>query len=280
LYFYNKDILRKAGVAFPSNNWDLHQFLQTAQQLQKSKLAQIRPGFYAFGGEGIFPGVFDAHILSSDLSHSVINSNQYVQAMQFNKDLKERYKVSPGLSSGIGSSDKNQAFQLGNLAMMTGATWDIPIMQRDASKIDWDVVLPPRGVKRAIWGSSSGVCVFSRTPHSQQSVTLLEYLISPKLQLQICHNSGCIPTDRAAASQWADGIVRPQHIQNFLNAIPYLEPSPRSVALSEITSKVSRAGEKVMMGRATPRAALDDANSQIDKIIERQNRLLGHDVNR
>ena len=278
LFFYNKGIFRKTGVPFPSNSWDLNQFLQTAQRLQKSNLAHTTPGFYAFGGQGIFPGTFDAHILSNDLSHSVINSNQYVQAMQFNADLINRYHVSPSSAAGI--SDKNQAFQLGNLAMMTAATWDIPIMQRDATKIDWDVVLPPRGVKRAIWGSSSGICVFSRTPHSQQSVALLKYLTSPKLQLRICHDSGCIPTDRTTAKQWADGITTPQHIQNFLKAIPYLEPAPRSVALSEITSKMSRASEKVMMGRATPRVALDEANAQINQVIERQNRLLGRDVER
>jgi len=273
LFFYNKDVFRKANVPFPQNSWDLQQFLQIAQQLQKTQLAQSTPGFYAFDG-GIFPGVFDAHILSKDLSHSVINSNQYIQTLRFNADLVNRYHISPSSAAGI--SDKNQSFLLGNMAIMNGATWDIPIMQRDATKIDWDVVLPPRGVKRAIWGSSSGICVFSRTPHPQQSVTLLKYLTSPKLQLQICNISGSIPTDRATAKQWADGITTPRHIQNFLKAIPYLEPLPRSVALSEIQSKVNRASEKVMLGRATPREALDIANYQINQVIERQNRLLGY----
>jgi multiple sugar transport system substrate-binding protein len=271
--FYNKDIFRKAGIPFPQNDWNSNHFLSTAQQLQNSPAVKNIPGFFAVGGEGMFSGIFDAHILSADLTHAAVNSPQYIKAVQFNNDLKEKYHVSPGPAAGI--ADKNQAFLLGKLAMITAATWDIPSLQRDAKKIDWDVVLPPHDVKRAIWGSSSGICVFSRTPHPRESVMLLKYLTSAKMQLKICRVSGCIPTDRAAAQQWAREIKKPQHIQNFVKAVPYLEPAPRVVALSEITSKLQRANERVMLGRATPRDAMNDAAEQIDQVIARQNRLLG-----
>jgi len=273
LTFYNKDIFRKAGVPFPQNDWNLDQFLSIARRLQHSNVAKNIPGFYAMGGEGAFAGVFDGHILSKDLSHSTINSPQYIKAVQFNYDLKNKYHVSPGPASGM--VDKNQAFRLGTVAMVSGATWDIPILQRDAKEIDWDVALPPRGVKRAIWGSSSGICVFSRTAHPQQAVELLKYLISPKMQLKICRLSGCIPSNCQVAKQWAQDIKTPEHIENFIKAIPYLEPSPRAVALSEIKSKMQRATERVMMGRATTEDAMNDAAQQIDRVIERQNRLLG-----
>jgi len=273
LTFYNKDIFRKADVPFPQNDWNLDQYLSIAQRLQHSAVAKNIPGFYAVGGEGVFAGVFDGHILSQDLSHSTVNSPQYIKSVQFNEDLKNKYQVSPGLASGV--VDKNQAFRLGTVAMVTGATWDIPILQRDAKDIDWDVVLPPRGVKRAIWGSSSGICVFSRTAHPKQSIELLKYLVSPKMQLKICRLSGCIPTNRQVAQQWAEDIKTPEHIENFIKAIPYLEPSPRAVALSEIKSKMQRATERVMMGRATAEDAMNNAAEQIDRVIKRQNRLLG-----
>lgn len=273
LTFYNKDIFRKAGVPFPQNDWNLDRFLATAQRLQHSDVAQSIRGFYAIGGEGVFAGAFDAHILSPDLSHSTINSPQYIKALQFNYDLKNKYHVSPGPASGM--VDKNQAFRLGTVAMVSGATWDIPVLQRDAKDIDWDVVLPPRGVKRAIWGSSSGICVYSRTAHPKQSIELLKYLVSPEMQLKICRLSGCIPTNRKVAQEWAQSIETPEHIENFIKAIPYLEPSPRAVALSEIKSKMQRATERVMMGRATAEDAMNDAAEQIDRVIKRQNRLLG-----
>ena len=273
---YNKDLFRKAGVPLPRPDWTLDDFLQTSLALMKPQRDRKTPDYYAFGSygsESLEIGTFGAQILSDDNTRSLLDSPASIAAMQFNYDLKEKYRVSAGQASG--AVDIGQAFKLKKLAMVTMATWDLPSFQKDIVDFDWDIVLPPKGKSRAVWASSSGLAVFARTPHPREAKMLLRFLASPKLQLELGLGTGAMPTQRATAARWASAMkAPPQNMKAFIQAVPFLEPKPRVVALTQILSEYERARERVLLKRATPAQGMKDAAYKIDKIIERQNRLL------
>lgn len=103
---------------------------------------------------------------------------------------------------------------------------------------------------------------------------LLQYLASPKLQLELGLGTGAMPTQRATAARWTSAMKPPQNMKVFMEAVPFLEPSPRVVALSQILAEYERARERVLLKRATPAQGMKDAAAKINKIIQRQNRLL------
>lgn len=273
---YNKDLFRKAGVPFPHSTWTLNGFLKTSLALMEPQRKRQAPEYYAFGSygsESLEIGTFGAHLLSADNQRCLLGSPEGIAAMQFNYDLKERYRISAGLSQG--AVDIGQAFKLGKLAMVTMATWDLPSFQKDIKDFDWDIVLPPKGKRRAVWASTSGLAIYARTAHSAEAKMLLKFLASPPLQLKLGLGTGAVPTHRGAAKQWLRAMKSPpQNIEAFVEGVPDLDPKPRVVALSQILAEYERARERVLLGRATASQGMHDAAQKIDKIIERQNRLL------
>lgn len=280
---YNKNLFSKAKVDLPQSDWTLDDFLRTSRALMASQNSRKSPEYYAFGAygsESLEIGTFGAQLLSDDNSRSTLDSPQAIAAMQFNYDLKERYRVSAGVAAGEGGGlDIGQAFKLGKLAMVTMATWDLPSFQKEIKDFEWDVVLPPRGKRRAVWASSSGLAIYARTPHPREAMMLLKHLASPTLQLKLGIGTGAVPTHKKAAQEWMHRMPSPpQNLQAFVNAVPYLEPMPRVVALTQILSEYERARERVLLGRATPAQGMTDAARRINAIIERQNRLLAQGV--
>lgn len=276
---YNKDLFRKAKVPFPREDWKLDDFVKISRALMEPQRARKTPEYFAFGSfgsESLEIGTFGAQLLSADNQKCLLASPQGIEAMQFNYDLKERYRVSAGPSAGSdGGLNISQDFKLGKLAMVTMATWDLPTFQKEIKSFDWDVVLPPKGKRRAVWASSSGLAVYARTPHPREAMLLLKHLASPPLQLQLGIGTGAVPTHRATAQKWLRVMKRPpENLKAFVETVPFLEPKPRVVALSQINSEYERARERVLLKRATPTQGMRDAARKIDKIIERQNRLL------
>lgn len=276
---YNKSLFRKAGVSLPDPNWNLDDFVKISSALMASQHDRKTPEYFAFGAygsESLHIGTFGAQLLNADNQQCALDKPEAIEAMQFNYDLKERYRVSSGFSQG--AVDSGQAFKLGKLAMVTMATWDLPSFQKDIKGFDWDIVLPPVGRQRAVWASSSGLAAYARTAHPREAKLLLKFLASPKLQLELGKGTGSVPTNRAAAKQWARQTkAPPQHIGVFLDTVPYLAPTPRIVALGQILSEYERARERVLLGRATPAQGMRDAARKINRIIERQNKLLPRD---
>jgi len=206
----------------------------------------------------------------------MLDRPEAIEALQFNVDLRNLYHVSPSLMEGTeGGLDKNQAFKMGRLAMLMGATWDLPSFRKEIKDFAWDVVTPPRGRQRAAWASSSGIAVFARTPHPREATMLLQELVSPDYQFQICRLAGCFPTHKATARRWANEPPPPENREAFLKMVPYLNPNPRVFALHEILHVFDRAVERALLGRATPEAALKEAAKQINGILERQRRKQG-----
>ena len=102
---------------------------------------------------------------------------------------------------------------------------------------------------------------------------LLQQLISPRYQFELCTKSGCFPTHIPTARRWVtESPPPPKHLDAFLKTVPYLKPDPRVFALHEMLNKEGRANERAMMKLATPSRALRDAARQIDDILERQRR--------
>lgn len=276
MIYYNRDLFRRAGVPFPMDDWRLDGFLDTALRLMRSRVARDIPGFYAFRGS-IDRGAFGARMLSPDYTQCWLDRPESIAALQFNVDLKNRYHVSPSMAQGTeGALDSNQAFKIGRVAMLMGATWDLPSFHKEIKSFDWDAVLPPGGKARSTWASSSGIAIYARTPHPREATLLLQQLVAPRFQFDLCRYSGCFPTHRPTARRWVkETPPPPRNLEAFLKAVPYLNPNPRIFALNEILQRMYRADERALLGRASTEDALRDATRQINAILERQRRRQG-----
>ncbi len=142
LIFYNRDLFDAAGVAYPSNDWTIEEFVETALAVTDTDR-----NIYGFG-QRIWMGTYDLAFIrayggdffTSDGERSALTHPGTVAAYELLQALIHDYGASPPLGEEIG-------FEAGRVAMNWSGSWDIAGTEGADPKwnFDWGVVLPPRG---------------------------------------------------------------------------------------------------------------------------------------
>ncbi|MDB5058157.1 MAG: extracellular solute-binding protein family 1 [Chloroflexi bacterium] len=147
--FYNKDMFKAAGLAYPTANWTYAQFLDDAKKLTKTnasgRVTQWGMSFFPTASTGWALWVpwlsgFGGSLLSADTKHTGFSNPGSISGMQAIQDLFVKYKVAPGPTVQF----PGDPFLSGNAAMgfsVHGAVagWS----QAIGKKFAWDVQVMP-----------------------------------------------------------------------------------------------------------------------------------------
>lgn len=147
-YMYvNKDMVEAAGYEVPTGHW-------TWDELREISLActNEEDGTYGFvqyfhgGTSHMWYYLNGASVFSEDLSQCTINSEEMVNAMEFNRKLIYEDKVSPEPSL-YATTAADTMFRDGKAAFMLNGTWGTNYLRSVADQIDfeWDVIYAPNG---------------------------------------------------------------------------------------------------------------------------------------
>jgi multiple sugar transport system substrate-binding protein len=275
-FYWNIELLKKAGYDAPPKTWD--EFRDMSKKLKKEgvyasgwswkQAEDLNCDFvamvHAFGGT-----FFDKQ------GNFNVNSPESVKALQYMTDLIQTDKTVDPASLQWASSDVQQAFEAGRIAMMSNWEGMYPELN-DAKKSkvvnQTDVgLLPGEGnvVSAAVTGSE-GIAIMKSSKHKQASLAFLKWMSSKNFQQSNFLDKGTYP---ALQSLYTDAEVKKADTTNTIDKIvaqfDYGVNRPNGPGYVEWSDILAGEVFAALTGQQTPQAALDAAASKIGEAIKK-----------
>ncbi len=261
ILFYNTDL-----ISSPPKTWD--ELLAMAKALTKDKVYGF--GLHPSHGEPpftVFLHQAGGQVLSPDMKKCLLNSSAGIQAMSFLLKLRQySYYSTQYLSTPFGN---------GQIAMYIGSSAGIPfVAQSSEGHHKWmTAVLPagPANNQTLIGGGDLGIFTLGTTKEQQEAaVKFVEFLLSKEATLQWAEGTGYLPVLKSAiqSDEWkAFTKKHPESdagAQMILNGFGW----PHQRNWYDIDLAITNAVEQVLLGKATPKAALDAAAKKISEYLK------------
>lgn len=215
--YYNKDLFKRSGVAFPQQGWSQQEFLAKALKIKE------KTGAFgvSFEEEPLF---YLPYVMSEGGSFFDIDSPQTQRALEYYSDLRNKYHVAPKREESA-SATMAQMFLQGKIAMHLSGRWLTPKYLEDAT-FNWEVVTFPSGTNGSIVPlDSSGWAVSKSTKHKEESIIFVNYLASKKVIEKFASTGLIVP---------ARNDVDFEGKSVYLQALKTAQPTPVSVDYNKI----------------------------------------------
>lgn len=198
-YWYNKDILQKAGITEIPSTWD--EFLLMCERLSnwsKKQDAEIKP--LQPSAEGYL--YFADHMLADNggYTQKAIQNNQMIiiddEFETVIKHLKEVYNFSTSESENYSYLDETSLFNEGKLAIYVNGVWGAPMI---AGNINAKYALLPTESGNSM--SCTSTClgyVLGNSENEEKeeaSVRFIKYMLSENIQTRILQETEQIPAN-------------------------------------------------------------------------------------
>ncbi|MCB4790438.1 MAG: sugar ABC transporter substrate-binding protein [Elusimicrobia bacterium] len=282
--FYNKTLFDKLKVKYPSDDWNMNDFVKTAEKLtvDENGKTPLDKGFnpkkiqrYGFWGWSIhnfiysFGGKFVDDVKNP--KKCIINEKPSVDGMQFFMDLSDKYYIAPmtGALTNMGMSI-NQLFSMEKLAMFQSGIWETPNLRRlIGNRFDWDVVMSPKGPdgKRGFGTGGSGYAIMKVTKHPQEAWEVLKCLAGDKGQEMLADNGLAQPANKKISEGpfWAGSPKQPANKKMLNEAVQYSVYNPFHPKWREAWDKfVYPQIDLIFNKRITVKEGLDKAAEKVN----------------
>jgi multiple sugar transport system substrate-binding protein len=263
--YYNKTLLREAGISKPPTNWE--DFLAAAKAITKpssdGKLAQWgfvftwqRTNFVTFAAQ------FGGNFLTPSLDQAAMSSPECLAAAEAMRSLIYEHHVAPA-PEGV---DAWLAFRQGKVGMaMEGIYMQSSLEEQ--KDLDWAAAPVPQ------FGKQPGVWAGSHLLAQPRGISEEASRDAWKLMCFLSDNSllwaegGQVPArnDIRATPEFAH-LGAPTEAARQLSYVVYEPPSPRANALFPF---VDPAIESVLLNRETPQSAFTDADRRMNQVLKR-----------
>jgi multiple sugar transport system substrate-binding protein len=271
---YNKDLFDKAGVAYPSNDWTWDEFRATAKALRDPSKNIYGVNYPVTGDEDtvwrFWPFLWQAggEVLSDDESQATFNSAAGVQALTL---WQQMAVVDDSVYLDPTDEKAEPLFTSGHLAMFVSGPWEVPVLQEN--HMNWgDAVMPSfdGNTHETISGPDMWAVFDNGDAKVNAAVEFLTWFSEPEQQLVWMKAAGSLPIrrsieDHPGYQDWLDSYPGIQAmVDNLSNAVhtrPAVTPYPR------ISESVGQAIASVLLGKAEPQAALDQAAQEATALL-------------
>jgi len=207
--YVNQDMLEKAGVAMPTENTTLDDWLATAKQIARpaDKIYGINLPFdWPAGVYWVFRS-FGADWYAPDLSKGLLDTPESIAAMQWMVDLRFKHNVTP-LPENVQGVDN--PFSQGMVAMNWSLNDEAFVVDElVGTKFKWDVAPSPKGKSgrfQFVGGSGWSIPKGSKQPDLAYEVTRFT-LSNPEI-LPTTGTMGSMFVSRA--DMWQNAMPTPQ----------------------------------------------------------------------
>jgi len=260
--FYNKTMLREAGIGGPPTTWE--ELVSVAQ-----KMTDPRKGKWALALSGNDPeslnmtGCFIAQNggqIGRVNGKIYINSPEAIEATQFQLDLINKYKV---VASYVTSdfTRNRELFRSGNLALHYDGPWYIPLVQEKEPEFEWDTTLLPKGkVDGTVLVSGDNVyAMASNAKHKDLCWQLIKFMTSEESNYYWISHAPNSPAITAVAER--EDIKNLPYFKPFLeaarvgNPIDVYRQLPQPILKAWEYHKIEM--QKAALGETTAKQAMD-----------------------
>lgn len=259
---YNEDALREVGISKVPSTWQ--ELLTAADRLTiRDGDKIVRYGFALRPNVDIFSVFFfNAGGNWLDANGKVaVNSPAGVKALQFMTDMLNKYKVAYYVPGYIDAD-----FGAGKVAMYLTTSPGLSYTEQSvAGKFKWTAgSLPcadPKFKSTPVAGTD--LAIFAKATQAEQEAAwkFIKWLVEPRQTAKWAIGTSYIPVRKSAMhldmmKKW---FAEHPRDEQSLQQLRYIKYDPNIAAWSTIRNDISEAVEKVFLGKATAKEALDAA---------------------
>lgn len=274
--YYNKKMFAEAGIAGPPETWDeFKDFAIRMTDLEKGQYGTAFPGargdkalmhvaamVYANGGR---LGVIDGEIM--------INKPEAVEAIQFQMDLINKYKVTPSYVD-LDSPALREMFIAGKVGMIDEGGWMTSIIESaKAPGFEYGIALMPRGKTTGGFTSADGSWVIPVTSrHPDAAWEFIKYFTSEEANYVRALAGGLTPTTIATYErpdvQNDETLVVLGEQGNVPNNYDAREHMPFPTA--EAAELAKQGFQKAALGVLSVQQAMDEIAKGWEKMLQKK----------
>lgn len=192
--YYNKDMFDAAGVAYPDDTWDRHDFLEAARALTVDQQgvsageADFNPEEIAQWGVNSLLGGYSTAVMVWNNGGGLINEEQTecrltepaaVEIFEWLASLLHEHHVHPTPAQLEGLPD---VFQSGRIAMIMDGSWNLN-PYGETVEFNWDIAPVPlgdKGLDRVTYAGTDTLHVFKDSAHVDAAWEVLKYMTGPE----------------------------------------------------------------------------------------------------
>jgi len=281
IFYYNKDLFRKAGLDpnQPPKNWT-----QLVEDAQKLTIRDAGGNVTQWGVEApvvdTSPWVFQGFLIEAKAKYFdpngkwvKFNSPEAVEALQYILDLQNKYKVHPtGPSSAAFWGQVPQDFVQQKAAMIYTTTGNMTFIRTNA-KFDWTAAFMPAGKQYGAptWGGS--FYIFNKTPqdHVAASWTFIRWMTEPAQAGRWTIGTGYVPIRKTELSTPAFAAYL-KAVPQALTATLQLRVAGEQMTIHDVDqvgTLLVTAVQAAQSGRLSAQAALDQAQRDATAILQK-----------
>ncbi len=267
---YNKKLFDQAGIAYPTADWTWSDFQDAARKLTDASAKQFGWAYVADASEDTV-WRFDAllwqaggDILTPDGSHAAFNSAAGVRAATL---LQQMATVDHSVYLDNGNGNYANLFNSGKIGMLFTGPWDLS----GFPDVDYGVqILPGDQNHQTISGPDQWVLFDNGSDRQKAAWTFLSWLTSAPEAMKWSLATGDLPI-RASQTTLPDyqayvdkypGVAA--FVDNEHNAV---KARPVIASYNEISQAMGQAIQAILLGKADPKQALDQAAEQVDQTL-------------
>jgi|GEM_PF-255510 len=269
--FFNKDLMKKAGLnpTQPPGTWQ--ELLQAAQKIHNPK-NQI----YGFGANSAekhrlykkFLPFFwgnNALILSPDAKECWINSKQGREALEFYVNLCKYGLIDTQLRL-------DEAFTEGKIGFVISGGWLLQQIKKNRPELSFEVALMPRPSQvsgfPASFAGGEFLSINQKSQHIREAMKLVRFLTSLDNALELCKAIGSAsPSDAMAPLD--PYYQEDPYLKVFQEQLNFARTPPVMPEWVYIEEQIEKSVEQAMYRKLTPTQALDKAKQSIDKLLQK-----------
>jgi multiple sugar transport system substrate-binding protein len=267
---YNKKLFDEAGIPYPTADWTWDDLRAAALKLTDASKKQFGWAYVNDASEDTV-WRFDAllwqaggDILTPDGSHAAFNSDAGVRAATL---LQQMATVDHSVYLDSGNGNYANLFNSGNIGMLFTGPWDLSGFPDVTYGVQ---VLPGDQNHQTISGPDEWVLSDNGSARRQAAWTFLKWFTSPQEAMQWTLATGDLPI-RASQTSMPDYqtyVNRYPGVSTFVeNEQNAVKARPVTASYDELSHAMGQAIQAVLLGKAEPKQALDQAAQQVDGIL-------------
>jgi multiple sugar transport system substrate-binding protein len=218
------------------------------------------PFLWSGGGE-----LTNAQSAAKSKDVNLISENA-TKALQFWRDLIE--DGSAVLSLPERGYEMNR-FLTGKVAMQLSGPWTLGELKRTG--VDFRVFPMPSEARQATIIGGENLFLFKTTPERERAAfRFAEYVMGEEFQTQWAIETGYLPVNLKArqSEAYQEFVEQQPAVKVFLEQAEYGRSRPIFRGYSRISESLGRAIESVLLGKSSPKEALEKAQRRLDLIFQ------------
>ena len=267
---YNKELFQKAHLAYPTANWTWADLQAAAKKLTIPSQKQFGWAYVNDASEDTvwrFEALLwqqNGSILTADGKHAAFDSAAGVKALTL---LQQMAVDDHSVYLDSGNDQYAPLFNSGHIGMLYTGPWDLS----GFPNVNFGVQILPAGLNhQTISGPDNWVLFNNGSARAQAAWTFISWFTSAKESLQWSLRTGDLPIRSSVLKLpgYQAYIKKYRGVSTFVaNLSNAVHVRPVTPLYPKISAAIGQAVQAVLLGKAQPQQALNQAAAQVNAIL-------------